>query len=223
MTKTYKFHVKEHPEFGTLGLAPSWYPDGDPLGGMGAAHDILEHFTPDAGGAEGEFMALGAAYRIRGETGYMQRNGNVNPPESHIAADFQEIFRAIEEMNGHTRIKPCPKTPKLEEEAEEAFLKILDKAKENLKEMDAEDTLDTRDEANVLAWMAYGYRKAGARFAKYSKRGIGFHELAYCLFSDIEQKADMALKMAEEGMVLNVNVDIPNLEVRVALDYPEDY
>lgn len=49
--KTYVFTVKEHEEFGGLGLAPRWYPNGDPLGGMAAAH--VEHFPGDAGDTEG--------------------------------------------------------------------------------------------------------------------------------------------------------------------------
>jgi len=59
--KRYTFEVAEHEEYGSLGFKPSWYPKGDPLGGMAVAHDILEHFPKDDGSAEGEYMALGAS------------------------------------------------------------------------------------------------------------------------------------------------------------------
>ena len=65
--KVYTFKVEEHEEYGSLGFKPSWYPNGAPLGGMTAAHDILEHFPNDNGGAESEFLALGAALWIRGD------------------------------------------------------------------------------------------------------------------------------------------------------------
>jgi len=214
---TYEFTVKEHEEFGGLGFAPSWYPNGDPLGGMGVAHDILEHFPNDDGGAEGEFMALGCSYRLRGETGYMQRNGNVNRPEVHLASDFEMIFQAIEEMNGHTRIKPCPHTVDLDDEVIDAFREIVRLAKKNFRDNEWPNPIDPRDEKSIVAWMAYGYHKAGVRY-----EGHEFYDLAYRLFNTIEERADVLLKGAEEGMKLIVRVDVPEYEAHLVLDY-EDY
>jgi hypothetical protein len=224
----YTFTIATHEDFGTLGLKPKWYPDGDPLGGMAAAHDILEHFHPDMGGAEGEFMALGASYRIRGETGYFQRNGNVNDATTHLASDFPMIFQAIEAKQGHTRIRPCAKVCRLEEKVKEAFQAILRKAVVNLQEEVDNNGSDfpavgKQDHPNILAWMAYGYQKAGQRYSRYHQRGIGFYEIAYCLFAKIEEEAEKALKVAEEGMTLTVSVNFLQLQVETSLNYEDFY
>lgn len=87
-----KFVCEEHEAYGGKGWKPTWFGGADPLGGQGVAHDILEHFPHDEGGAEGEFMALGAAYYIRGETG---RLSNMYSAEENLAADIPEIFGRI--------------------------------------------------------------------------------------------------------------------------------
>lgn len=214
--KTYQFKVKEHEEYGSLGFTPSWYPNGDPLGGMAVAHDILEHFPKDSGDAEGEFMALGASYRIRGKTGYMQKKGNVNPPEVHLASDFPQIFQTTQERNGNTTIRPTKKV-KIAEDVWQAFHAIVENGK-NLLESEFEQghLLADEDKEKIVDWMALGYHKAGQRY-----KNIDFYTLAYTVFSTIESESDRELENAEEGMILTVKVNIKDLSVIMSLDYPE--
>ena len=219
--KTYKFTVKEHKELGMLGFAPQWYPNGDPLSGMAVAHDILEHFPNDEGEAEGEFMALGASYRIRGETGYFQRNGNVNTPAQHLASDFPMIFDITEQQRGSTRIKPCLKKARVDPEIREMFQRIIEYAKEELAEQEREEVLYQEDEQHIINWLTLGYVKAEQRYS-WKKYRFDFYSLAHVLFQSIEEQADRLLKRAEEGMELTVRVNLRQLEATCELDYAED-
>jgi len=109
--KAYRFAVAEHAEFGGLGLVPKWYPTGDPLGGMAAAHDILEHFPNDDGSTEGELQALGAAIWVRGEGGvtFDSHGGRYFDLERDIPADFPEIWRHHAERHNSRWIDKPPR------------------------------------------------------------------------------------------------------------------
>lgn len=217
--KTYRFTVKEHEEFGSLGFAPKWYPNGDPLSGMAVPHDIFEHFNKDEGGAEGEFMALGACYLIRGETGYMQRNGNVNPPHSHLAADFPEIFGHTIEQRGSYDIRTCEKKVKIPDHIREVFILIKQEVITELECREDQELIDAmNDQAEIiLKWFAYGYLRAKKRYAK-----INVHTLAYEVFDYIETQANKLLNGAEEGMELVVKVMLNEYNAEVKLIDPRD-
>ena len=63
---------------------------------MAVPHDILEH-TPNEkyGAVEGEFMALGAAYFLRVETGWFsERRGNQNGIDN-LASDIPMIIQRV--------------------------------------------------------------------------------------------------------------------------------
>lgn len=162
-------------------------------------------------------MALGASYRIRGETGYFQRNGNKNSPETHLASDFPEIFRIIEDKQGHTTIRTCPKTVRVDEHVEEAFKLILKYAQSNLEEFENGYVLDEKNKKEILKWLAWGYQKAGERFKRYKRVGIGFHEIAYEVFRKIQEQVDFTLKHATEGETMVFQVNIRTLYVNVYL------
>lgn len=84
-----EFEAAEHEEFGSFGFRTKGRADFDPL--MAVAHDVLEHFPDDDQTLGGECQALGASLWIRGLTGYYERNGNVNPPPRHVAADISRF------------------------------------------------------------------------------------------------------------------------------------
>src|SRR5215510_9381522 len=90
---TRKFKVENHPEYGTLGLAPQWMQgeQDDPLTGMGVAHDVLEHGPND----EVEWQGLGGSVHVRGKSYYHQRIGNPNAAEN-IGSDFVGLFHLWE-------------------------------------------------------------------------------------------------------------------------------
>lgn len=207
--KRYKFTVAEHADYGTLGFKPSWYPAGDPLGGMAVAHDILEHFPKDDGSAEGEYQALGAALWIRGESGYFQRQGNVNSPEVHLASDFPMIWRI------QCYVKECPlvKDSKLMEQCRG----IVRLGVKNIQEESSDTTPSSIAQENMARWIAKGYKRAEKRY-----KGTSSYTVAYRLFQAIEEASDKALAHAENGMELVVKVDYKNMECSTYMDYPED-
>jgi hypothetical protein len=217
--RSYKFTVKTHDEFGTLGFAPKWYPSGDPLSGMAVAHDILEHFPGDPGDAEGEFMALGAAYWIRGESGFMQRNGNRNPPEEHIASDFPMIWRIHHGTHGRTGFRSPPRTRGAVDIIDQCK-NIVYRACRLLSEEECERLPDAAERELIAQWLARGYVLAERRYKKIDPC-ISGHDIAYSLFGRIEEQADRLLTQAEEGMELTVNIDVRALSVSLSLDYPE--
>src|SRR5258706_10369581 len=91
----YIFISEEHEDFVTLGWKLKGCSGMDPLSGMAVAHDCMEHF-PKVGQADGvaeEFMALGAALWIRGDTGYWANN--YHTPGANIGADARDIFSHI--------------------------------------------------------------------------------------------------------------------------------
>jgi hypothetical protein len=67
--------------------------------------------------------------------------------------------------------------------------------------------------------MTYGYQKAGRRYHGLKKYGIGFHELAYQVFAEIEARVDQCLEVAEEGDMLIVETNLKALRVEVWIDY----
>jgi hypothetical protein len=214
--KRYQFTVKEHEEYGTMGFAPKWYPNGDPLGGMAVAHDILSHFPKDDGSAEGEFQATGADLFIRGESGYFQRQGNVNEPKVHLAAEFAMTWGYHTQRDRRTAVKPVGLVR--DKDLMEQCRQIVRLGVKNMKDDESGLPLPTaEDQERIARWYAKGYVRARRRY-----RNLDAYSVAYQLFGPIEEKADMALKHAEEGMILTVLVDYRKLEVKVWCDYPED-
>ncbi len=199
-----------------MGFRPSWYPNGDPLGGMAVAHDILSHFPGDDGSAEGEFLATGADLFIRGDSGYFQRNGNVNPPEKHLSAELGMIWNYHVHRDGRTFVKPCGLTG--DQDLMDKCRHIVALGVEGMKDnYDHLTPPDAEAQERIARWYAKGYVKARKRY-----RNLDAYSVAYQLFGPIEEKADEALKRADEGMVLTVLVDYKRLEVKVWCDYPEE-
>jgi hypothetical protein len=208
--KRYKFTVAEHHEYGSLGFKPSWYPAGDPLGGLAVAHDILEHFPKDDGSAEGEYQALGSALWLRGDSGYFQSRGNVNPPEVHLASDFPMIWG----IQGY--VKECPLVR--DSELMETCREIVRLGVKNIQEESSTTPPSAIARENIARWMAKGYKRAQKRY-----KNVDAYTVSERLFRGIEESADKALGHAEQGMELVVSVDFKNLKFRSFLDYPEEY
>lgn len=235
------FIVEKHEEYGTWGLKPEDMPHADPLMGMAAAHDILEHFPGDDGGVEAEYMAFGAMILTRAEGGYWQRKGNVNPPESHLASDMPELFRHFQ-FEGFTFRDPGRTRP-VQEDAEQT---IQDAVREGCKlireefcdsdsccgecsdldhgcdgECDCHDTANsarmfTSDQTRerMVGWMRRGYRKACRRF-----KGISPWTLAET-FIAIEEGCDKILREVEgndfgTGERITVSVDVSRYDVKI--------
>lgn len=207
--RVYTFEVAQHEDHGTLGYKPSWYPAGDPLGGMAVAHDILEHFPGDDGSPEGEYEALGAALFVRAD---LFRNGT---PEENIAADLGEVWGVLLNREDRSFVRPCG----LSRDTailEQARLAVSHWLREWMTG-DTDHKPDAETQERVARWIAKGYQRAKVR---YRKQGASY--IAWQLFQPIQEQADRALKHAEAGMVLTVRVDLEKLAASVSCDYPEE-
>lgn len=94
--KLVRAYSEEHGYDGWLPLHRKDDPDFAPASGYGVAHDILEHEVDKIGGAEGEFMALGALCWIRGESGHlMSKSYFYRSIADMLASDFSQILSKI--------------------------------------------------------------------------------------------------------------------------------
>ncbi len=216
-----RFVVEEHEEYGSVGLRPVWMPDADPLGGMAAAHDILEHFPDDDGSIAAEFQALGAMYFLRGETGYMNHRGNTIPPEGHIGGDVVEMFRHYahegfdflepDSYSGHGL--PDSVRAVFNSAVQRGFDEICS---EEFPDGDAEASEVFRafrgHRKDIAEWLRRGYRRATERYS-----GIDPYTLAHSVFNEIETRVGAFLDCGEEheGQSVEILVDLENFDVSI--------
>jgi hypothetical protein len=225
------FVVEEHEEYGTKGFRPKWMPQADPLGGMAVAHDILEHFPKDDGGVEAELQALGAALYIRGNGGYWWESHNTDPAY-HVAGDFIELYRHCAYEN-FTLLDPGRTTRLDDEEAErwcqnaarDGLRSVHEEVSHLLVHMrDNEDSeflnafCSDQTRLRVVGWLRKGYRRARKRYVG-ADPGIIVHSI----FKPIAKTADKWLERgAEEGMLLEVSVNLRSGDVTMKGGYPPD-
>lgn len=158
---------------GIYGLAPGWIANADPSNGLGVAHDVLEHFPREMGDAEGELMATGAFFLIRGETGWLwwnRRRGN-SDLVMNMGGAIHDILKCLSQRElflaspGNTR--------ELDRCYEDVLWQALNAgfeiaAAENKYEEDpAIDALIAqrhRHYPDMLGWMRRGMRGAARRY-----------------------------------------------------------
>jgi len=192
----YNFVIREHEEFGTLGLQLKDCPGMDPLPGLGTAHDIVEHFPKGNDSIKDEFLALGASLYVRGDTGHYQANGNTNSPGQHIASDMSNIF-------GHYayesyQFPPYVKTKKLDSDwIEEEIDKCISAFREELEyEKDLADHMPANWQKILQSYLRLGYRKAAKRW--------GDAYIALSLFCHIEQNVEKILRNYQEDTEVSI-------------------
>lgn len=207
----YQFVKAEHEEFGSTGWKMK-DTNLDPLGGMGTAHDILEHFGEKNISAASEFKALGASLWVR-KTYAAQKGSYTTDQGKHIASDFPSIMRHV--INGDERLPVPPPTRPLEEEAEIQINKAITEFRR-----ESRDEFEPNDRAFVVGmadrirgWLRIGYRAAKRRYRHHD------HYTITSLFMDIETQSDKLLKTASEFDILNVDLDIKKATAKVWLDY----
>lgn len=221
---TGRFICEEHTAFGELGLRPLAMPEADPLSGMTVAHDMLEHFPDDDGGVEAEFMALGASYWLRCESGYNESRSRVDRDQAeNIAADFPELFRHIRD-EGFTLHDPGPVEPIEDEHTDDALRRC---ARLGVEETEQQETYQTDDGEEldemlvafcsyqsverITGWLRKGYVRATERFEDHDA-----FTLAETVFGTIEKRLDDWLKSdAVEGTEVEVTIDLENYDVLI--------
>lgn len=218
--RTFTFEVAKHEEYGTLGFRPTWYKAGDPLGGMAAAHDILEHWRNDDGSAEGELMALGASGWIRGDGGYTSTYGRYYDRVRDPAGDITDVWDRFIYRDRRTELRPCGlvRDSSAIGNARDCVAEAMKTIRERMEEGTAERPSKEAQE-RMARWIARGYVQAQRRY----RHVIGGACAMASLFMEIEREADKALKHADEGMLLTVAVNVKRCRADVACDYPEEY
>lgn len=212
---TRLFRLAKHEDYGTVGLAPMWMPgeQADPLGGMGAAHDVLEHGPNDSV----EWQGLGGSIWVRVPYYYTRGRGNPHRDEN-IASEFNSLF----ELWAGQDI-PCPGKTRSIGQDDDELKRIVQLGKrvvrEEAKYRDEESVRQarhwTRDEqlARMLGWMRRGYRAARIRW-----RGCDPYMLTEA-FIAIEREADRAIKEWEayEGGEVVLHYDVRRASARFEL------
>lgn len=212
------FICQENPDFDENGWRPKWQPSFDAYSGIAVPHDIMEHLPGDDGGAEGEFMAMGAAWVIRGSNGWFQRSGNINPTEVHLASDMPQIFERIRE--GRQTIKDPGTTYRIRDSNDEDMVQAI--VAESWKGIRREhewldehhpgaldDLLSNTNRARLTGWLRRGVCAARERY-----RNTCTATLAH-MFTRIAERADDLLRNAYIGDELHVSINLRMLNVEV--------
>jgi hypothetical protein len=225
--KRFDFTVAEHEDFGELGLRPKWYPLGDPLGGMAAAHDILEHFPNDDGSVEGELMALGASVHVRVDGGA----STGGPYSRHfdelrdVSSDFLMQWDYLHSRENRSKLRRPPRVrdaevlTRMRAIADEGFRLIRSERGETDEEGENRLQFSDEERAAWAGWLAVGYVRARRR---YSRVVGGICSVAY-LFMRIQELCDRALKHAQEGYQVRVYVNVKRAAVRVEVGLEDPY
>lgn len=218
-----KFTCTYHDDMGQLGWKPTFLKgEGiEPAWDFTLAHDILEHAVDNIGGAEGEFMALGAMMWGRGGSGWFFSKGGSVKLSEILASDFEDILITI--ASGKETLR-CPgRTYKLsdyddlEKEMSKGIRDAIKAFKKNKYNDIKEIPCPEGDiERRIVGWMRKGFRKARDYYGKY---GLDSHGVSYIF----DQIADIARKHNPErymeGEVLTIRIDPTNCDVTASLHY----
>lgn len=185
--------------------------------GVLIAHDILEHRAIKKIGTIGdELMALGGVWYVRGQHGELRRDrfGSAYTPAQNIASDVCNMGRDIiagwkkynekipnVKINGHLYL--------------EDFEDIINESRRMLKlelDGDIEYTTEQLEKylQDALKFMIAGFNQVQKRFARYNNR---FQ--ANNIFWSIVEAVDTALKHAEHGQKLQMNVNFQTAETNI--------
>ena len=218
--RKYTFEVQRHEEYDELGLALVGRRWAEPLQGMAVAHDILEHFPDDTGSSEEELMALGASIYVRDHGLYFSSVGRSRPdPGYQMSTDIVEQKRYMDERGESYRLRDpgttlrCAPIEGFIEAAREAVQK---EARCFFTYEEVPEFLRSSEWFKIAGWLRKGYRRAKRRY----RCTTSYH--LCCLFRDIEQQVDRALKCIEEGARINIFVDVRHTRARIEEVYDEE-
>lgn len=206
--KTFKFEKVEHPEYGEYG----WRminTNMDPLGGMGVAHDCLEHFGESDVTLSSELVALGASLFTRQDY-YSAKGKFYTDPGKHVSSDLVEIMNCV--ARGENIVTPS-KTYRDSGCDDQITIALLECTKELREDVCMAEALTLLHvESNkIRSWLRIGYRKAKLRYRGHSNWDVTN------LFMQIEDTADKYLRSAEvfEQLVVRVNYKGLTADIRL--------
>jgi hypothetical protein len=173
-------------------------PTFDALGGMGVAHDCLEHVNQDLGSIHNEFMALGAMLHIRFFGNYYSNR----PFElKDIAVEIISILRYARDGK-FVKLPMYPVTTTIKEIDE--VLRLMKKQlwEDGCFDPDFYDKEEHEQRVLELLACARHYMTVGYRDAK---QRIKNPSIVACCFRDIETKVENILRSAEIGEEVTIS------------------
>lgn len=202
--KSYKVKVREHEEYGGLGLVIDTGRDyfEPALSGLICAHDILEHpATPHPNGYVDELMALGGVIAGRINSGWRNKYGRLisftdirSDVSSLIIADLHSCSSEMQHIPAIKRyIQNSDFMSYLREEVREG---IKEGVADFFCDWEKYEEIKTRKLYNlsyITAWIVTGYRAWKRRFEQY-----GDYSIAVTLFDSIAKQCDWFIKTGEE-------------------------
>jgi hypothetical protein len=222
--KKYSLVIKEHEEYGGLGIVVdtgrNYFEPG--LDGLIVAHDILEHtIKPHSCGFTDELQALGGYIAGRVECAYTSRYRASSIDD--VSTDIQSLLTATLNEDGNnnsfTSIEKC-----------NSYLQdqwIMDNLKKNVKEgiieaLDewsdgeyGEEELADYDIDSIVGWICRGYQMFKKRFSNVTDYGH--------LFTSIRKVADNFLSDGIEGQTATLCVDFSSCNVFIKGEDGWDY
>lgn len=208
----FAFDVRMHEDFGTIGLRMCGKPHFDPVSGMGAAHDILEHFPRDGGEMEDEMQAMGASLYVRGDS-YFSLIGNRYDAVRNLAADFVFTFNDLM----HDGMLRDPGRWRAHAAIAEQLEQMGPAIRREFTDNDVEVPLwvmPGEPERRLLGWVNMGYRRAIQRYKASTTWLPGY-------FRQVEKEADRMLRVAEGGDKVVLHVNVAGGSVRGEICYDE--
>jgi hypothetical protein len=222
--KKYSLVIKEHEEYGGLGIVVDtgrdYFEPG--LDGLVVAHDILEHtIKPHSCGYTDELMAIGGYIAGRVEVGYNAR-GYRSASIDDVSSDIQSLVNAaLNDYNDiiFTQIEKC-----------NSYLQdqwIMDKLRKNVKEgiikgLDewsggeyGEKELADYDIDSIVGWICKGYQM-------FKKRFSNMYSYDH-LFTSIRKAADKFIADGIEGQTATLHVDFSSCNVYIRGEDDWDY
>jgi hypothetical protein len=223
--KKYSLVIKEHEEYGGLGIVVDTGRDyfEPAMDGLVVAHDILEHtVTPHQCGYTDELMAIGGYIAGRVEVGYNSR-GYRSASIDDVSTDIQSLLTAAlnegGDNNDFTKIDKCNSylqdqwiMDKLRGNVKEGIIEALDEWSDG--EYGEEELVDY-DIDSIVGWICKGYQMFKKRFSNvYSYNH---------LFTCIRTAADNFLSDGIEGQTATLCVDFSSCNVFIKGEDGWDY
>jgi hypothetical protein len=222
--KKYSLVIKEHEEYGGLGIVVDtgrdYFEPG--LDGLVVAHDILEHtIKPHYCDYIDELMAIGGYIAGRVEVGYNAR-GYRSASIDDVSSDIQSlvdaalnagddtVFTSIDKCNSYLQYQWI--MDKLRKNVKEGIIEALDEWSDGEY---GEEELADYDIDSIVGWICKGYQMFKKRFANvYNYEG---------LFDSIRKESDQFLSNAFEGQTATLHVDFSSCNVYIKGEDDWDY
>jgi hypothetical protein len=221
--KKYSLVIKEHEEYGGLGIVVDtgrdYFEPG--MDGLVVAHDILEHtVTPHKCGYTDELMAIGGYIAGRVQVGYSSRGYRLASIDD-VSSDIQSLL--IASLNGDdydfTKIDKCNSylqdqwiMDNLRKNVKEGIIEALDEWSDGEY---GEEELADYDIDSIVGWICKGYQL-------FKKRFYNMYSYNH-LFTSIRTAADNFLSNGIERQTATLYVDFSSCNVYIKDEDGWDY